>query len=180
MKVRDIMHPATIIEPAMSVCEAAKLMKDRNVGSILVKEHKGKWGIMTERDIMNKVVAECKDCSEVKVSDIMAELKYTIDSNASAEKASEIFNTYPIRRLAVLEDGEVVGVLTTRDIAKELVFAMCEICGKETKHVEKEVEVFPGVVFRVRECTECKEEWTKLEEIRRVEKKLKERGKSQR
>jgi len=177
MKVRDIMHPVTIVEPTMSVCEAAKLMKDRGVGSVLVRKHKDKWGIMTERDVLNKVVAECRDCSSVKVSEIMAELKYTIESSASAEKASEVFNTYPIRRLVVLEDDEVVGILTTRDVAKELIMAMCDICGKETKHVEKEVEVFPGVVFRVRECTECKEEWTKVEEINRMEKELKKRGK---
>ena len=177
MKVRDIMHPVTIVEPGVSICEAAKVMKDRDVGSVLVKEHKGKWGIMTERDVLNKVVAECKDCSKVKVSEIMVELKYTIESDASAEKASELFNKYPIRRLVVLEDKEVVGVLTTRDVAKELVMAMCEVCGAETMHVEKVVEVFPGVMFRVRECTECNEEWTKVEEIHRVEKELKDKGK---
>lgn len=117
MIVRDIMHSATIIDPDMTASEAAKLMRKKKIGSVLVKAH-GTWGMVTERDFLNKVAAEDLDPRKVLVSDIMTDLVYTIDSDASLEKASETFNSNHIRRLPVVEKGEIVGIITSRDVAK--------------------------------------------------------------
>ncbi len=74
--------------------------------------------ILTERDIITKVVAENRDPKQVKAREIMTKLRYTIDAQATIEKASKIFNSHHIRRLPVMEMGEIVGIITARDIAR--------------------------------------------------------------
>ncbi|NOZ82825.1 MAG: CBS domain-containing protein [Euryarchaeota archaeon] len=118
MQVREIMHGITVVAPEMSVLEAAKIMKEKNIGSVLVKLGEAQWGILTERDIVTKVVARGLRFKEVRVSEVMTELKVTIDASAPLSKASELFNLYPVRRLPVIENGEIVGMVSARDVAK--------------------------------------------------------------
>ena len=122
MTVKEIMHAVTTVDQGVSVYDLARLMSDKEIGSALVKIDELQWGIVTERDILKKVVAEDEDTHKIKAGDIMVELRYTIDSQAKIEKASEIFNIHPIRRLPVMEDGEIVGIVTARDVAKRMVF----------------------------------------------------------
>ncbi len=122
MIVSDIMHPATIVEPEMTVSEAAKLMRKKEIGSVLVRIHAKKWGMVTERDILNKVVAEDLRATKISVSDIMTDLRCTIEADSPLEDATEIFNREKIRRLPVKEKGKIVGIITSRDVAKRRVF----------------------------------------------------------
>ncbi|MEE9595062.1 MAG: CBS domain-containing protein, partial [Candidatus Hydrothermarchaeales archaeon] len=62
------------------------------------------------------------DPKKTRARDIMTELRYTLDGNASIKKASEIFNKHRIRRLPIMEAGEIVGVVTSRDVAKASIF----------------------------------------------------------
>jgi len=122
MSVKDIMHDATIMDQNSSVLEVSKTMKNNDIGSILVKVNPLDFGMVTERDIVLKVLARDLDPKSVKAGDVMSELRYTIDSGASIEKASEIFNLHHIRRLPVMENGEIVGLITTRDVARRWSF----------------------------------------------------------
>jgi len=122
MSVKEIMHAATIISPDTSVLEVAKIMRDKNIGSVLVKISELEYGIVTERDIVLKVIAKDADPKSITARDIITELRYTIDANASIQKASEIFNLHPIRRLPVMEKGEIIGIITARDVAKRWAF----------------------------------------------------------
>jgi IMP dehydrogenase len=122
MIVEDIMHSATIVDPEMTVSEAAKLMRKKEIGSLLVKIKQNKWSMVTERDVLNKVVAEDINPRKIAVKDIMTDLKFTIDSNAPLEDASEVFNKGRVRRLPVLNDGKIVGIITSRDVAKRWIF----------------------------------------------------------
>jgi CBS domain-containing protein len=122
MKVKDIMHGVTIVEPSTSVLEVARIMREKNIGSVLVKLSEVDWGIVTERDIINKVVAKGLSFKEIRASDIMSELTVTIDASAPISKASELFNIYHIRRLPVMERGEIIGMITSRDVAKYCMF----------------------------------------------------------
>lgn len=122
MIIREIMHPATIIDPEMTASEAAKLMRKKDIGSLLVKIHDKKWGMLTERDMLNKVVAEDLNPKKIKVKDVMTDLQYTIDAHSPIEDASEIFNTQHIRRLPVKDKNHIVGIITSRDVAKRWVF----------------------------------------------------------
>lgn len=129
--VKEIMHAATIIEPSTSVLEVARIMRDKNIGSVLVKLSELDYGIVTERDIILKAVARDIDPKSLKASEIMTKLLYTIDSSASVQKASEIFNIHPIRRLPVMENGEIIGMITARDVAKRCIFRYYEERGKK-------------------------------------------------
>lgn len=122
MSVKDIMHDATIVNPNISALEVSRVMKSKNIGSVLVKVSPLDYGVVTERDIIIKVIARDQDPKSVKAKDIMTEMRYTIDSNASIEKASEIFNLHQIRRLPVMENGKIIGVITTRDVARRWSF----------------------------------------------------------
>jgi len=122
MTVEEIMHPVTTVEPEMSVFEAAKLMSSRDIGSVLVRLGSCKYGVVTERDMLKKVTAEAKNPKQMKVSEIMTALQYTVNHDASEEEASELFNKYPVRRLVVVKNDDVVGIITSRDIAKRLAF----------------------------------------------------------
>lgn len=122
MTVKEIMHAVTIVKPKISIYDLAKQMSEKDIGSVLVKIDELQWGIVTERDILNKVVAKGKDCNKTTASEVMVDLRYTIDSQAKIEKASEVFNIHPIRRLPVMEDGEIVGIVTARDVAKRMAF----------------------------------------------------------
>ncbi|MDP6459449.1 MAG: CBS domain-containing protein [Candidatus Hydrothermarchaeota archaeon] len=122
MSVKEIMHETTIVKPTTSVLEASKLMRDKNIGSVLVKVNDLDYGIVTERDILFKVISKELSPKRTTVKDTMTELRYTIDSNATIQKASELFNIHHIRRLPVMENGELVGMITARDVAKRCVF----------------------------------------------------------
>ncbi len=121
MIIKDIMHSATVVEPDLTVFEAARLMRKKNIGSVLVNTPDGSWGVVTERDILNKVVAEDQSPVKLKVTDIMTDLQHTIDSCAPIEEAGQKFSSCPIRRLPVMEDGKIIGIITSRDVAKKRV-----------------------------------------------------------
>jgi CBS domain-containing protein len=137
MTVKEIMHETTIVEPATSVLETAKLMRDKDIGSVLVKINDLDYGIVTERDILYKVIARELDPKRTTVKDIMTELRYTIDSGATIQKASEIFNIHHIRRLPVMENGDIVGMITARDVAKRCVFRYYKIMQEYRKEESK-------------------------------------------
>ena len=123
MKVSKIMHGVTFVNPEKSVLDVAKLMTKKRIGSVLVKEDDKLLGILTERDILRKVVAKGLDSNKVKVKEIMSSPCCTIDADAELEDASKIFNKHHIRRLPVTKNGKVIGIITTRDVAKGVMYA---------------------------------------------------------
>ncbi|MEA3254434.1 MAG: CBS domain-containing protein [Candidatus Altiarchaeota archaeon] len=121
MNVKELMHKATVMDKDMSVSDAAKLMSEKNIGSVLVKKD-GCIMIITERDILTKVVALGKDIDKTKVSDVMNKCAHIIDSDSDVFEASNLFNKHNIRRLPVAEKGEIIGMVTARDVAKSLIY----------------------------------------------------------
>jgi len=108
------------IDSEDNVIKAAILMRENNISSLLVK-HKGDFvSIVTEKDIINKVVAEELYPGDVKVSEIMSKDLFTVSKNESIEEAAKLMKKKGIRRLVVLEDERIVGIITETDIAKHL------------------------------------------------------------
>jgi CBS domain-containing protein len=106
------------------VAGAARAMRERGVGSFLVYRDGNLAGIVTERDLVHKVVAESRDPAETTVSDIMTIEPITIDVNDDILHALRIMREYHIRRLPVVEDGALVGLITERaisEVAPELI-----------------------------------------------------------
>ncbi len=103
-----------------NVIKAAFFMRENNISSLLVK-HKGDFvGIVTEKDIINKVVAEELYPGDIKVNEIMSKDLVTVSKSESIEDAAKLMRKKGIRRLVVHEDQRIVGIITETDIAKHL------------------------------------------------------------
>ena len=99
-----------------SVQEAAEQMQDHGVGSLLVKNGKAAVGILTETDIVQKVVAEGMDPATTLVGDVMSTPLITVEAKQSVVDADEMMERHHIRHLVVSEKGKVVGVVSVRDL----------------------------------------------------------------
>ncbi|HDD46515.1 MAG TPA: CBS domain-containing protein [Candidatus Aenigmarchaeota archaeon] len=117
MRVKDIMRrDIKTVSPEENVREGAKLMKKFNVGSLLVVKDSDLLGIVTENDIIEKVVAEGKNANTMKMKDIMTENVIVIDPEADIEEAAATMVKYNIKKLPVLIDKVLVGIVTATDI----------------------------------------------------------------
>jgi len=111
MKVKEIMNKAIVIEHDVSVKEAARIMSARNIGSLIVLNKNKITGIITERDVMKNV-----SCLGKKISLIMNKNVVTIDHAESLENAALIMTERKIKRLPVVDNGKLVGMITATDI----------------------------------------------------------------
>lgn len=117
--VMEIMsrNPVTI-DPESKADTAASLMKRKGVGSVIVVQDSDAIGIVTERDIVTKVAAQNLLPSKLKVREIMSSPVISIHPHAEVVEAAKKMNSLRIRRLAVVEDTKLVGLITEKDILK--------------------------------------------------------------
>jgi CBS domain-containing protein len=106
-----------IVQPTITVLEAAKLMKNRKIGNVIVVEKKQPIGILTESDILKKVVAEGINAKDVLVKDVMSTPIIVIEPYNNLEEAMNIMGKCNVRRLPVIEKGELIGIITQKDIS---------------------------------------------------------------
>jgi CBS domain-containing protein len=118
--VRDIMHLHTTVKEGATVADVAKVMTEKKIGSVIIELKKG-IGILTERDITGKIVVAAKDPRKVLAKDIMSFPVKTIGPDAEIYEACRFFSENNFRRLPVVENGKVVGIITTRDIVRQFV-----------------------------------------------------------
>ncbi len=104
------------VRPTDSVKKAVSIMNRYNIGSVIVYGDKVE-GIITERDVLKRVVALCKD-SGVACRSVMSRNITTIDVNDEIEDAIEVMAKKRIKKLPVTENGELVGIVTATDIIK--------------------------------------------------------------
>lgn len=96
--------------------EAARVMADLKIGSILVTEDKNLVGIVTERDMLNRVVAAGVDPDEAPVDQIMSRDLMACSPEDSIEEVSRIITTARRRHIPISDDGRLVGIVTAGDI----------------------------------------------------------------
>ena len=117
--VKDLMTQNIIsILPETSVVEATRIMSARDISSILIKTGDDYVGIFTDRDVMRKVVASGLDPNDTVVREIMSSPLITISEDAGIEEAAEKMRDRKIRRLVVINEGAVVGIISESDIAR--------------------------------------------------------------
>ncbi|GGN91549.1 MULTISPECIES: CBS domain-containing protein [Haloarcula] len=118
LPVREVMQsPARTIDPDKSVVEAARRLRDEGIGSLVVERDGDCVGIITESDVV-AVTAEEGDTRALTVGDVMATALVTIGPDADIEAAVERLRTHGVKKLPVVEDGELVGIVTTTDISR--------------------------------------------------------------
>lgn len=105
-----------IVQPKTLVIEAAKLMKERKIGNVIVVEKKQPIGILTESDILKKIVAEGKNAKNIEVKDVMSTPIIVIEPYLTLEQAMKTMTKCNVRRLPVIEKGKLIGIITEKDI----------------------------------------------------------------
>jgi CBS domain-containing protein len=118
MKVRDMMTADVMCAaPDTTLEEIATMMRTADTGAIPVTDEDELIGLITDRDIVLRCVAEGHDPSEMTAEEIVSEEVETIDPDADMEEARELMSRRQIRRLPVVENGELIGMLSIGDIA---------------------------------------------------------------
>ncbi len=121
--VRSVMSkPVITTRTASSVRVAAELMDKKNAGSVVITQKGKPIGIVTERDVIRKVVARGLDASKVQMKEIMSAPLITIKSDTPIVEAIHVMQRRKIRRLLVVENMELVGIVTQRDLLRALAF----------------------------------------------------------
>ena len=117
MLVKDIMTKSVkTIEPDSTIQEAADTMSKSSVGSLIVVRKGELMGILTERDILTKVVAKSTAGSKVHVKDIMTKEVVMIEPDTDIEDAAEIMVKKQIKKLPVVHNNQLIGIVTSMDI----------------------------------------------------------------
>lgn len=116
--IRDVMtgDPHTV-DTGTSFTEAAKAMRDHDVGSLIVTEQDSVTAIVTDRDIVIRGVAEGIDPDEGRVGDVSSGEVTTLSPDDSVEDAVKTMRGQDVRRLPVVEDGKPVGIVSLGDLA---------------------------------------------------------------
>jgi CBS domain-containing protein len=118
--IRELMTPNPVSMPGTaSVHEAARAMRDADIGDVIVIENNQVCGIITDRDIAVRVVAEAKDPTTTALADICSHSLLTVKSTDSVEHAVRLMRTHTVRRLPVVEEGKAVGIVSLGDLAVE-------------------------------------------------------------
>jgi len=119
-RIREIMtsNPSTV-EPDKTVVDAARIMKQEDAGVVPVTENGRLTGMVTDRDIAIRVVAESKDPKSTTVREVASSDLVTIDPQQDLDEALRLMAQHQVRRLLVVEeDGRLVGVVAQADVAR--------------------------------------------------------------
>src|SRR3989338_7223919 len=111
MKVSELMKKAIVVEEGISLKNAAKIMSEKAIGSLIVVKGEKIAGIITERDILKNV-----DQLSSKLSKVMSKNVITISPKKSIDEAALLMSESKIKRLPVVDNGEIVGIITATDI----------------------------------------------------------------
>ena len=118
--VKDIMTKALIsVEPGTTVFQVAKMMEQGGIGAVLVKKDGTTSGIITDRDFAIKIATQ-KLPLETPVDKVTSYPLETINSSETILTAADQMSSKKIRKLAVVEDGKIVGIITSTDLVNQL------------------------------------------------------------
>jgi CBS domain-containing protein len=174
--VHDAMTSSVITaDPKTTVADAAVLMSRFKIGSLIIKSETGPEGLITESDIIEKVVSKNILASEINIGQIMTKNLILIDPGSELNQAARLMAKNNIRRLPVVNNGSLVGILTSTDVlmvspeltellvenarmenereylnSEKSVPGTCELCGNYVEYLD----VFDGKFL----CEECKED----------------------
>ncbi|MER6010689.1 CBS domain-containing protein [Streptomyces bluensis] len=116
--VREVMTPGVVaVRPDASLVEAAQLMRAQDIGDVLVAGGRGVVGVLTDRDITLRAVADGADPLTVSAEAVCTPHPVVIGPDDDVSAAVELMRRHAVRRLPVVEDGEAVGMVSLGDLA---------------------------------------------------------------
>ena len=135
MEVKELMNPGVVwVEPTATAALAARLLSRHNLGALPVCAGDGRLrGMVTDRDIVLRCVAAEDDPAQTMVRDIMTRSCATVSPGDDCREATRIMSARQVRRLPVVEEGRLVGMISLSDLARSRRFdmeaaqALCEI-----------------------------------------------------
>jgi CBS domain-containing protein len=118
IRIVDFMKKEPIItDPDITISDAAKIMSRNSIGSLILVQDEKPYGIVTERDLVRRVIAAGKDPNNVKVSEVCSKPVLTMAEDDMLEDAIEMMRAYKVRRVVIVNrEGKVSGILTTDDL----------------------------------------------------------------
>lgn len=120
MKVKDVMTKnVAYVKPDASIMDAARIMQQNDVGSVPVCDQTGVVGIVTDRDIVVRNVITGTDPKSTPVSNIMTTNIATVSSNADIDQLGELMADKQIRRIPVVDNNMLVGIVALGDLAAD-------------------------------------------------------------
>ena len=118
MKIREIMTTDLVtVTPSTPVADAARLMRDADIGDVLIQDSDQLLGILTDRDIACRVVANGLDAKQAPVGDFMSRDLFVGMPDWDVNQASDLMAEEQIRRLPIMENGKLVGIVSLGDLA---------------------------------------------------------------
>ena len=122
--VADIMSsPVVTVDGEANVRDAALKMTDRRIGSIIITERGQPIGIVTERDMLERVVSLCRDPCDTRMKEIMSSPLITVPKETAILEAMRKMREKGISRLVVMEDNVLLGIVSERDIIRAVSIA---------------------------------------------------------
>lgn len=117
--IKDVMTPDPTVQPVTATAQqAAELMRDEDIGDVIVVDKKGKlFGILTDRDIVIRVLASGRDPQKVTLEDFATREVTALSPGDSVEKATRLMRDKSVRRLPVVKDEKPVGIVSLGDLA---------------------------------------------------------------
>ena len=107
------------VNPNTTVFQVAKMMEQGGIGAVIVKDNQNPVGIITDRDFATKITANNLS-SDTPVEKTMSSPLVTINHDATISSAAEMMTSKKIRKLAVSENGDIIGIITSTDLVTQL------------------------------------------------------------
>jgi CBS domain-containing protein len=115
------------VEPNITVYSAIELMCEKNIGGLLIVENGKLTGIFTERDYARKLILKGKSSKETKISELMTSNPYTVSLDTSIEECMGMMSGKRIRHLPVVEEGNLIGMISIGDVVRHIIEEQKEI-----------------------------------------------------
>jgi CBS domain-containing protein len=109
------------LPPQATITTAAKMMAEHNVGAVMIMEGDSLLGIFTERDLVNRVAAKGHNLDKVHLSEVMTPNPIVLQIGDKVAQALQLMTSHQIRHLPLVENDEIVGMLSVRDLLAEII-----------------------------------------------------------
>jgi CBS domain-containing protein len=121
MDIRTVMTPDPIVcDPSTSLQEVARIMRDEHIGDVIVGDESGPCGIVTDRDIVVRALADQSNVSGTTVGDVCTGELRSVDVDASIDELISLMEEHSLRRVPVVNGGAAIGIVSIGDLAERL------------------------------------------------------------